>query len=366
MSYTAYYLDPSGELHQRVDDQQLLTSIASGQGVAWLDIDEPHAMDRNLLIDGIGLHPLVVESCLEQGTHSVRIESFDDYIYLNVRGVDYTLKEDVLQTVDLHMFVGRNYVVTVHDIFMPSVEGVRKIVESDVKRLMNSPSVLAHALLDALIQVIRPALERMSDHADAIEEQVIENPNESVLAAIMNLKRSSLSLNRALAPQRDVLSRLGRREFHLIAEEADLYFRDLFEEIVRVQASNDVIRERADTSLATYLSSVSNRQNETMKVLSIVATIFMPLGLIAGLFGMNFANMPGLEIQWGYYAMWGLTLFAFALTLWLVWVKKWIVAGIQSLRAQRLGSFIPTAVDPFRLTLFAGHAVTRNLRRRGR
>ncbi len=262
------------------------------------------------------------------------------------------------------MFVGRNYVVTVHDIFMPSVEGVRKLVESDVKRLMSSPSVLAHALLDALIQVIRPALERMSDHADAIEEQVIENPDESVLAAIMNLKRSSLSLNRALAPQRDVLSRLGRREFHLIAEEADLYFRDLFEEIVRVQASNDVIRERADTSLATYLSSVSNRQNETMKVLSIVATIFMPLGLIAGLFGMNFAYMPGLEFQWGYYAMWGLTLFAFALTLWLVWVKKWIVAGIQSLRARRLGSFIPTAVDPFRLTMYAGRAVTRNLRRR--
>ncbi len=366
MPHTSFYLDPRGELSRELDAAQLLSLVAGGDGVLWLDIDAPDANDRSLLIDGLGFHPIAVETCIEPGTHNARIEDFGSYLFLNARGVDYTQKGDILQTTDLGMFIGRTYVVTVHDAFMHSVEAVRKLVESDAKRLMSSPSLLAHAHLDALIQVIRPALDRMSDHADAVEDQVIESPNESALAAIMTLKRSSLGLNRALLPQREVLSRLGRREFSLIAGEADLYFRDLFEDLVRVQGMNDTIRERADTCLATYLSSVSNRQNEIMKVLSIVATIFMPLGLIAGIFGMNFENMPGLDYRWGYFAVWGLTLFAFGLTIWLLWLNRWIAARIQDLRSKRLGRFIPTAVDPVRLTAFAGRAVARNLRRRRR
>ena len=364
MPYTAHYLDPKLALERVADDEQLLAIVAGGEGVLWLDFEAPDAGDRALLIDGMGFHPLAVEACIERETHGVRIEDFGDYVFLNARGIDYTANEDVLQTVDLSMFVGRNYVVTAHDRYMPSVEAVQKLVESNVKHLMSSPSLLAHAHLDALIQVFRPALERMSDHADAIEEQIIENPSEAALAGIMTLKRSCLSLNRALAPQRDVLSRLGRREFSLVAKEADLYFRDLFEDLVRVQASNDVIRERADTALATYLSAVSNRQNEFMKVLSIVATIFMPLGLVAGIFGMNFQYMPGLDFRWGYYAIWGLTLLAIVLTLWLLWLRRWFTTRVRALRSQRFGRFVPTAVDPIRLTVFAGRAVARNLRRR--
>lgn len=366
MPHTSYYLSPDFEINQHLDDEQLLSVVASGEGVLWLDIDDPDPTDRTLLIDGFGFHPLAVQASIEQGIQSSRIEGFDNYLYLSVRGIDYTLKEDVLQTIDLGMFVGRNFVVTVRDVYMPSVEAVRKLVESDVKRLMSNSSLLAHAHLDALIQLTQPALERMSDHADAIEEQAIENPSEAVLAEIMTLKRSCLSLNRALVPQREVLSRLGRREFGLIAKDADLYFRDLFEDLLRVQTTNDIIRERADTSLATYLSAVSNRQNEFMKVLSIVATIFMPLGLVAGIFGMNFQYMPGLDYRWGYYVIWGLTLFAIALTLWLLWLRRWFAARMQALRSQRFGRFVPTAVDPIRLTVFAGRAVTRNLRRRKR
>ncbi|MYB75961.1 MAG: magnesium/cobalt transporter CorA [Chloroflexi bacterium] len=366
MPHTSYFLNPDFEIDQHVDDEQLISIVANGEGVLWLDIEEPGAEDRSLLLDGLGFHPLAVEACIERGAHSVRVEGFGSYIFINVRGIDYTTKEDVLETTDLSMFVGRNYVVTAHDTFMPSVEAVRKLVVSDVKHLMSSPSLLAHAHLDALIQMVRPALERMSDHADTIEEQIIENPSESVLAGVMTLKRSCLSLNRALAPQREVLSRLGRREFGLIAKEADLYFRDLFEDLVRVQAANDIIRERTDTALATYLSVVSNRQNEFMKVLSIVATIFMPLGLVAGIFGMNFQYMPGLDFRWGYFAMWSLTLIAIALMLWLLWLKGWFSARMRALRSQRFGRFVPTAVDPIRLTVFAGRAVARNLRRRTR
>ena len=181
----------------------------------------------------------------------------------------------------------------------------------------------------------------------------------------MTLKRSSLGLNRALVPQREVLSRLGRREFALIGDGADLYFRDLYDDLARVQATNDTIRERADTSLATYLSAVANRQNETMKVLAIVATIFMPLSLIAGIFGMNFESMPGLEYRWGYFLVWILALSAMLLMLWMLWLKRWNVVGRILLRRRQLGRFVPTAVEPAWLTAYLGRAAARNLRRGG-
>ena len=179
----------------------------------------------------------------------------------------------------------------------------------------------------------------------------------------MAIKRSCLSLNRALIPQREVLSRLGRREFDLLGSGVDIYFRDLLDDLLRIQTANDVIRERADTSLATYLSVVSNRQNEIMKVLSIVATIFLPLGLIAGLFGMNFVNMPGLDFRWGYHIVVAASLIALALVIWMFWLKRWVIAGAGLFRPRHLTRFVPSAVDPVQLTGFLTQTTVRTLRR---
>jgi len=331
--------------------------------VLGIDIDNPADNAQSLLLDIFNFHPLVVDISLDAQNTAARVENFGSYVFVNARSIDYTLDSQVLQMASLSMFIGRNYVVTIHNITMPSVEAIRSLVEIDGRPLMKGSAFLAHAHFDALIQAILPTLERMSERADAIEEQILASPDESALATLLALKRSSLALNRALIPQRDVLSRLGRREFELIGDGADLYFRDLFEDLVRVQSTNDGIRERADTALATYLSAISNRQNEIMKVLSIVATIFMPLGLIAGIFGMNFQSMPGTEFQWGYHIVWVLALVGFVITLWMLWLKRWLVGGHSLLRQRRLGRFVPTAVDPVRLTTYVGRAAARNLRR---
>ena len=364
MPYAAYYLDSADQLNVGLDQARISSAIESNTGLVWVDVEEPGSEDRDLLLHRFGFHPLAVDTCLETGTHTARVEDYGSYLFVNARGIDYTLDKAVLQTADLSMFIGPNYVVTVHNIHMPNVEAIRNLVELDGRPLLKGPAFLAHAHLDALIQVIMPTLERMADHAEEIEEQILNSPDESALAALMTLKRSSLGLNRALAPQREVVSRLGRREFDLISGGADLYFRDLYEDLVRLQATNDVIRERADTSLATYLSAIANRQNEIMKVLSIVATIFMPLGLVAGIFGMNFKNMPELEVPWGYYAVWALTVVGFGVALWMLWLRRWMTDGRRALRRQRLGTFVPTAVDPVRLTTLAGRTMARNLRRR--
>lgn len=363
MPYTSYYLDSKNELHTELAPDQIESILKTSTGVLWIDIDSPAESDQSLLLDVFDLHPLLVDTSLDVEPSTARVEDFGRYVFVNARSIDYTLDLDVLSTTNLSMFIGSNYVVTIHNVAMPSVEAIRGLVEIDGRPLARGPAFLAHAHFDALIQAILPTLDRMSDRADAIEEQILTSPDDSALATLMALKRSSLGLNRALLPQRDVLNRLGRREFELIGSGVDLYFRDLFEDLLRVQAANDAIRERADTALATYLSAISNRQNEIMKVLSIIATIFMPLGLIAGIFGMNFQNMPGTEFQWGYHIVWVLALVGFVITLWMLWLKRWLVGGRTFLRQRRLGRFVPTAVDPVRLTAYVGRAAARNLTR---
>lgn len=364
MSHTIYYLDSNDRLDTSVDHSQMRRILNSKSGVLWVDIAEPEAGDQKLLLDDFQFHPLAVDTCVDQAVGTAQVEDYGDYLFINARGIDYTVDTDVLQSADLGMFLGPNYLVTVHNIEMPSVEAIRKLVEIDGRPLARGAAFLAHSHLDALIQVIVPTLDRMAERAAAIEEQILDNPDPSALPALMTLKRSSLGLNRSLVPQREVLSRLGRREFDLIGDGADLYFRDLVDDLMRVQVTNDTIRERADTSLATYLSAVANRQNETMKVLSIVAIIFLPLSLIAGIFGMNFEHMPDLKFPWGYYIVWALTVGALLLVLWMLWLKRWIVVGRTALKRRQLGRFVPTAVEPAWLSSYLNAAAVRNVRRR--
>ncbi len=363
MALTSYHFGKDGRLTHDLDAARIKSIAQSESGLLWVDVDSSTMDGQELLLEVFGFHPLAVDISLDAQNTAARVEDFGSYVFVNARSIDYTFDSQILRTASLSMFIGKNYVVTIHNVAMPSVEAIRSLVEIDGRPLMKGAAFFAHAHFDALVQAILPTLERMSERADAIEEQILASPDESALSTLLELKRSSLALNRALTPQRDVLSRLGRREFELIGNGVDLYFRDLFEDLVRVQSANDGIRERADTALATYLSAISNRQNEIMKVLSIVATIFMPLGLVAGIFGMNFQNMPGIEFQWGYHIVWVLALVGFVITLWMLWLKRWLVGGQTILRRQRLGRFVPTAVDPVRLTAYVGRAATRNLRR---
>ena len=363
MPLASYFLDTDSRVYANIEIQAIQAALTSGKGLLWIDIAEPDESDQRVLLDEFQFHPLVVDGVINPDVRSARVEDFGEYIFVNARSVDYTAESEVVQTTDMGMFIGQNFVVTIHNSDMPSVEAVKQLVEIDGRPMIKGPGFFAHALFDALIQAILPTLDRMVDRADAIEEQVLTDPDQSALIALMSLKRSCLSLNRALAPQREVLNRLGRREFDVIGHGVDLYFRDLADDLVRVQASNDVIRERADTSLATYLSVVGNRQNEIMKVLSIVATVFLPLGLIAGLFGMNFDNMPGIGFRWGYHIIVGISVFAAALVAWMFWIKRWVIAGAGFFRPRRLRSFVPQAVDPIRLAGFLGNTVTRNMQR---
>jgi len=153
-----------------------------------------------------------------------------------------------------------------------------------------------------------------------------------------------------IAPQREVINRFSRGEFPLIKEEAWVFYRDVYDHLVRIEDLNQTTRDSADNALSTYLSAVANRQNETMRVLSIVATIFMPLTLVAGIYGMNFEYMPELKLPWGYFAVLGLIGTAIACALWWFWAKSWITWGRRQVSRVR-----PIAVEREKLRSYIGH-----------
>ena len=153
-----------------------------------------------------------------------------------------------------------------------------------------------------------------------------------------------------MAPQREVLNRLSRREFPGIREEAQIFYRDVYDHVVRIEDLNQTLRDRADNALATYLSSVASRQNETMKVLSVVATIFLPLTLLAGVYGMNFEYMPELGVSWAYFAVVGFIAAAIVVAIWWFWARRWIGWGRR--RAARVRPF---AVNRQKLRGYLGH-----------
>jgi magnesium transporter len=195
---------------------------------------------------------------------------------------------------------------------------------------------LAHALIDAVVDNVVPTIDRMTEVADLIEDEVVQSPRQSTLEAVMKLKRSTLRIYRVMTPQREVVNRLARQDFSQISPEATPYFRDVYDHIARIVDLDQNLRERADTMLSMYLSTVANRQNEVMKVLSVVATVFLPLSLLAGIYGMNFDNMPELRWSWAYYGLLGLMgTVALSIVGWF-WGRRWMAWGRRKVSPVRM------------------------------
>jgi magnesium transporter len=160
---------------------------------------------------------------------------------------------------------------------------------------------LAHDIVDALVDNFMPTIDEMDEKSVTIEAEALHQPKRQTLVSIMQLKRSILALTRVILPQREIVNGLSRGEYALITERAQIYYRNIYDHLVRIEMITLGLRDMTESALSTYLSSVSNRMNEVMKVLTLIATIFIPLTFIAGIYGMNFANMPELEWRYGYF-----------------------------------------------------------------
>jgi magnesium transporter len=327
MSLSAYYLRPDGTVQSDLSKKQIKDAYESCEGLLWVDIEETTEEDGRFLEHDLRFHHLAVEDCVSPLIHSPKIDDFGDYVFITAHGINHVAEADIVETAELALFLGPSFVVSNHNTPLYCVEAVRQMVETDGRPMKRGADFLAHALMDVLIDNVMPTIDKMSDFAEEIEEEVIRNPHQAVLGAIMKLKRSTLGIRRAIAPQRDILNRISRGDYSIVKEEARIFYRDIYDHLIRIEDLNQAIRERADNALTTYLSSVANRQNEVMKVLSVVAAIFLPLTLVAGIYGMNFDYMPELRVHWAYFAVLGFMGAVIAGVVWWFWAKKWFNWG---------------------------------------
>lgn len=359
MSITIHHLLPDGAIADDVRAEQLPEILDGGPGLVWVDLSDAGEAEQWLLEDVFGFHPVAVDTCLEPRTHPAKMERFDSYMFLLLHGVDHAEAVDVVATAELAMFIGPNYVVSTHRGRLFAVEAVLQSLRENPSAIAIRADFLAHALTDALVSNILPMVDALRDVAEELEEAIITNPRPMQLEGLIRLKRSTLRLARIVSPQVAVLGRLGRGEQDVIGPGANVFFADAQDQLVFTQGLIESTRERADSAVATYMSSVAVQQNEAMRMLAVVAAIFLPLTLIAGIYGMNFENMPELEVSWAYFAVLAFMAAVVALgTLWLTW-RRWLGLGRRA--AGRVRPFmverqrVAGAMRPLKLGRYVAH-----------
>ena len=203
---------------------------------------------------------------------------------------------------ELDLFLGENYLVTCFtDPLMPPVSETWELIQKDFRISKFGPDFLCHAILDALVDEYMPLIDQMESEVEWLEDSVLEKPDAKILQRLLSLKHSIMELRRIISPQREVMNRFSRDEFQHIDRQSLIYFRDIYDHLVRIQDLADIIRDIVSGALDIYLNSTSLRLNEIMKALTIVSTIFLPLSFITGAFGMNFLYIPGASAKAGFY-----------------------------------------------------------------
>jgi len=316
----------SGRRQFNLSLEQIAAACQSEEGVLWVSLEQPTEDEiRAVLGDVFHFHPLAIEDSQTSGYQPPKVDDFDKYLFI----IGLALKTDGswadMSTSELDVFLGRNYVVTsYHDSPMSPVQDVWKRLERDDRVLDRGPDFLCHAILDQLVDDYMPAIDQLDEEIERLEDEVIAMPRRQTLERILELKHATLTLRRIIAPQREVMNRLSRDDFVQIAQQNRIYYRDIYDHLVRIMDLSETIRDIITGTLDIYLSAASNRLNEIMKALTIVSTIFLPLTFVAGVYGMNFHYMPEIGWRFGYPMVWGIFIAIIVTMLW--WFKRrgWI------------------------------------------
>jgi magnesium transporter len=266
----------------------------SGRTV-WVDLAEPTDEEGRVLTDVFRFHPLAVESALRRETHP-KIESYGDYLYLVLHGINFDRDEHAFDTHETDFFLGANYLVTVHDGQRRSIAHVTELCERTSHILAEGPVALLHRIVDTMVDHYRPEADEIEGRLDEIEKAVIEADHEGLMGDILGAKRDISGLRRIVVPQRDAVGRLARREFNIINQEMAYRFRDVYDQFARIAEDAIVFQDRVTGILDAHLASVSNRLADVSRLLAVIATLFGPLTVITGLFGMN-VPLPGLGLE---------------------------------------------------------------------
>ena len=273
--------------------------------VTWINIDGLHQVEiLEKLGECYGLHPLVLEDILNTDQRP-KMEDYGEYIYIVLKDLDYDDKSSQIEPEQISLILGPNFVFSFQEREGDTFDTIRERLRNSKGRIRKmGADYLAYTLLDSIVDNYFIILEKLGEKIEFLEEKLVTQPTPETLQIIHYLKREMIFLRKAVWPLREVISGLERGESSLIKESTRIYLRDVYDHTIQTIDTIETYRDMVSGMLDIYLSSVSNRLNSVMKVLTIIATIFMPLTFLAGVYGMNFKFMPELEWRWGYPLIW--------------------------------------------------------------
>ena len=283
------FYSPGKPLRTDIHPKEFQRLIRDRKGLLWVDfISEPNESAEPIL-RSFNFHPLAIDDALQE-THTPKIDDWGDYLYIVLNIMNYKHVEGVFESEidELDIFLGRNFVITHHDQLLAAIEDAWSACQRDIRHVQDGPDHLLYRIVDSLVMSYMPLVEEIDSQIDIIEDQVFDGRQRSTLEQIFALKRILLSMRRILLPQREVLNKLARDDYRVIDPKDRVFFRDIYDHLVRLHDLNENLRDLVSGALDTYLSVVNNRMNEVMKILAVITTLFMPITFVTGFFGMNY------------------------------------------------------------------------------
>jgi magnesium transporter len=289
----------------------------------WLDIEQPDEADFHLLENTFKFHSLTIEDIRHQNQRP-KVDEYSDYNFTVLFVAEWVGEEVVMR--EHHMFVGSHYLVTVHEEPSAQLKELQERIHKTPDLTHGKPEFLTYLAIDTLVDANFPVLERLDDKVDQLEDQIIEKASPEALGKIYNLKHWVTELRVFLGAQRDVFQRLITHGIHLQQQDMTLYYRDVYDHIMRQYETVDSLRDLLSSAMDVYLSTVSNRVNETTKALTVIASLFLPLSFLTGFYGMNFVYLTQvLETPYAAFALGvGTMVIATGIQLWLFRRRGWI------------------------------------------
>ncbi|MBL4888746.1 MAG: magnesium/cobalt transporter CorA [Candidatus Lindowbacteria bacterium] len=278
--------------------------LESQEGLLWVDLDNPSGDELDLLSDIFKFHPLAIEDCVLPHQRP-KIDDYDSYLFVIFHALSFHSPQSTekdLDVLELNLFVGPNYVVSMHEDSITQVGRVRSKCIVQPAMMTKGSGFLLHAILDQIVDDMMQFLVILEDKLDEIENMIMLADEDSI-NELYTFKELISKFRKVAGPQRDVVRLLTSEKFAFIDAHQTIYFKDVFDHILNVTETVNHIREVVSKANEQYLSMVSRKMNDVMKVLTVVLTIFLPLQLIAAIYGMNFKNMPELDWQYGYFGI---------------------------------------------------------------
>jgi magnesium transporter len=318
------YDESSADEHE-LDDIEECFPFKDTATVTWINVDGIHDTEViQKLGDCYGIHPLVLEDVVNTNQRP-KLEDFDDYIFSVLKMLAYDEEELRPEFEQVSIVLGPNYVISFQEREGDVFETVRERIRSGKGRVRRSGAdYLAYVLMDAIVDGYFVVLETFGEQIETLEEELVAEPDRKTLQKLNDMKREMIFLRKSVWPLRELISALQREESALVKDSTRIYLRDVYDHTIQVIDTVETFRDMLTGMLDIYLSSVSNRMNEVMKVLTVIATIFIPLTFIAGVYGMNFSFMPELAWHWGYPLVWAVMLVVGVLMVVFFKRRKWL------------------------------------------